>query len=248
MSQALVKTTINDSVLTISLDRLDKKNALSAQMYNELTAAYKLLEDDDSLKVAVVQGDEKCFCAGNDLKDFLESGEFVDGHPTIEFLKQMHQMTKPIVAAVAGPAVGIGTTMLLHCDLIYAANNSIFALPFSQLGLCPEASSSYLLPQLVGHHKAFELMVLGERMDAQTAKEIGLVAKVVEPEELLELAHKKANVLASLPQESVIKSKALLNATKKPILENVLKAELIEFANLLKTDECQTILHNFFKK
>ncbi|WP_199608743.1 enoyl-CoA hydratase [Flocculibacter collagenilyticus] len=248
MTEKLITTTRENGVFTITMNRFEKKNALSLEMYRQLIHAYQTFEEDDSLLVAVVKGNHECFSAGNDLKDFLAGGDLNKSHPTIAFIYQMTRMTKPIIAAVAGPAVGIGTTMLLHCDLVYAAENAIFQLPFCQLGLCPEAGSSYLLSQLAGHQKAFELLVLGERFDAQTAKEIGLVANVMHVDNVIEAAENRAKQIVALPTDAVKRTKMLLNRGKYEKLQQVLDDEVAHFSDLLQSDDCQTILNKFFTK
>ena len=151
-----------DGVAQIRIDRPDKKNALTAAMYTGLVEAFLRAEADPAVRVLLLCGSETCFTAGNDLQDFMNKPPRDDSSPTIRFLKQLPATHKPLIAAVAGPAVGIGTTMLLHCDLVYADPNTRFQLPFVTLGLCPEAASSFLLPQIVGYPRAAELLLLGD--------------------------------------------------------------------------------------
>ena len=153
----LILTTEKQGVFTITLNRIDKKNALTNEMYQQLCQHFAYAQHTSSIHCLVIQGDENCFCAGNDLHDFMQCS--ADELAAFEFVNVLAEFTKPLVAGVAGVAVGIGTTMLLHCDMVIAAYNSKFKLPFTQLGLCPEAGSSLLLTQKVGPNKAFELMV-----------------------------------------------------------------------------------------
>lgn len=244
--QGTVKTEVTNSTLVIQLDRLSAKNALSLSMYRQLTAALIQLDQDPNLTSAVIYGSEQCFTAGNDLKDFLSGGELNRNHPTVELLYQLAETKKPLIAAVAGPAIGIGTTMLLHCDLVVASTNSIFQLPFAKLGLCPEAASSYLLPSKVGHQVAFELLVLGERFDAVKAESLGLVNKVVAEDTCLEQATIYAEQIAKLPADAVTSSKALMRSDKDKT-EQILKLELAQFQRLMDSEEATQIISSFFK-
>ena len=188
----------------------------------------------------------ECFCAGNDLKEFVE--EFETGDlAALGLINILVNFKKPIIAAVAGPAIGIGTTLLLHCDIVIAANNSLFKLPFSQLGLCPEAGSSLLLPQLVGHKKAFELLVLGNSFTAEEALNFRLVNQVCNPNELLSLSHDIAIRISTLPFDSVLASKALLQENNALCLAQVIKSEVSQFKQLLKSEDCQSILAKLIK-
>lgn len=245
MSQHILSR-VENSTLIITLNRPEAKNALSLSMYQMLTQILKDYQQDDNLKSAIFYGSEECFTAGNDLKDFLSSGELNKEHPTVQFLYEIANCKKPLIAAVAGPAIGIGTTLLMHCDLVVAANNTVFQLPFSQLGVCPELASSLLLPKLAGYQQAFELLVLGERFDAQTAVQIGLINKVTE-NNVLDEALDYGNKLAKLPAGSVMASKSLIRSDMKQVNETIEK-ELAEFQRLLDGDEAQQIIANFFKR
>lgn len=246
MSEILVAK--SNGVMTISINRLAQKNALSLAMYQQMTDALVELERSEELHVAIITGDENCFTAGNDLNDFLKGGALTEAHPTVKFLRTLVSLSKPLVAAVNGPAIGIGTTMLLHCDLVYAGTNSVFQLPFSKLGLCPEAASSQILPANVGRVKAFELLVLGETFDAETASQLNIINAVVEPSQVLEVAQQKAQIIASLPSQSVKASKGLIVDSNKELINNVISNELKYFEHLLGSDECKAIISSFFKK
>src|SRR5512141_1138899 len=182
MSNIITET--KDGIARIEIDRPEKKNALTAAMYQALADAIKAAEADARVRVLLIHGKTDLFTAGNDLQDFLDNPPRDDNRPVFQFLYGISQAQKPIVAAVAGAAVGIGTTMLLHCDLVYAAPNARLQLPFVNLGLVPEAGSSLLLPALAGYQRAAELLLLGEPFDAHKAKEIGLVTEVVPESEL----------------------------------------------------------------
>ena len=243
-----IKSESCDGVLILTLARPTHKNALSLEMYSDLVDALDEYEGNKDLRVAVIQGDETCFCAGNDLKDFLDGGQLNDSHPTVRFIHKIAQLEKPLIAAVAGPAVGIGTTMLLHCDMVVAAENSLFKLPFAQLGLCPEAGSSYLLPKLAGSKLAFELLVLGKSFDADVAEKIGLINRRCAPESLLSTTLELAKELARLPNNAVCASRKLLRQSHSEATEEAIRLELEYFQTLLDGEESQTIIRQFFNK
>lgn len=247
ISTEFVITEQKGSVLEITINRPEAKNALSIEMYKALTAALQKLDEDDRLNVALIKGTSDCFTAGNDLNDFLKSGELNREHPTVQFLYQLVNTKKPIVAAVSGVAVGIGTTMLLHCDLVYADQTAHFQMPFAKLGLCPEAASSLLFNNLAGPQKAFQYLVLGEAFNAQQAEQLGLVNESVETG-VVELATEKAQQLATLPAQSVIESKRLIKLSQIDKTEQTITLELEQFGKLLKSDDCQNIIKSFFKK
>lgn len=243
-----IKTSASDGVLTIEINRPAQKNALSLEMYAQLTEALVQLESDDALRVAVITGDENCFTAGNDLHDFLTGGSLTEAHPTVIFLRTLVTLSKPLIASVAGPAIGIGTTLLLHCDLVYSATNAVYQLPFSQLGLCPEAASSHILPNQVGRVKAFELLVLGEKFDAKEAQQLGIVNKVVAANDLSSYTAEMAKKLARLPANSVKASKGLIVDGNKSKLNEVITHELKYFEQLLASEDSKKIISSFFKR
>lgn len=244
----IISSISSTGVLHLQINRPEAKNALSLAMYQSLVDVLVQAEQDDKTKAVVISGNDQCFTAGNDLKDFLAGGELNEQHPTVKFLYCISQFKKPIIAAVAGPAIGIGTTMLLHCDMVFAAQNSLFQLPFAQLGLCPEAGSSYLLTKQVGHQKAFELMVLGEKFDAQTAVQLGIINQVTTEQEVINRALDKAKKLAQLPKEAVLVSKQLIKQQDVDNTQTAIKKELEHFQSLLNGDECKQIISGFFKR
>ena len=174
-----ILTDVTDGVMTITFNRPDKKNSITAAMYAAMADALAQAEEQDAVRVVVFQGNETIFSAGNDIADFLEKPPSSQDAPVYRFLHGIAAFPKPIVAAVCGPAVGIGTTMLMHCDLVYAGDNAAFSLPFVNLGLCPEAASSLLVPQMLGYHRAAEALLLGEPFMAEAALEVGLVNRSV---------------------------------------------------------------------
>ena len=242
----LVLTSEKQGVFTITLNRFDKKNALTNDMYLQLCQYFSYAEQTKSIHCVVIQGNEQCFCAGNDLQDFLECSSD-DELAALQFVKVLSDFTKPLVAAVAGAAVGIGTTLLLHCDMVIAASNSKFQLPFTQLGLCPEAGSSLLLTQKVGQNKAFELMVLGTPFNAEQALNFGIINQICQPSDLLSTVDNIALAIARLPVESVMTSRRLIRQANKLVLGKVITDESHAFSHLVTTDACKNIIAKFFK-
>lgn len=242
----LILTTEKQGVFTINLNRFDKKNALTNAMYEDLCKHFLYAQSSTTIRCVVIIGNETCFCAGNDLRDFIECSTD-DELAALEFIKILANFNKPIVAGVAGDAVGIGTTMLLHCDMVFAANNSKFKLPFTQLGLCPEAGSSLLLTQKVGANKAFELMVLGKTFNAEQAVEYRVVNQVCEPSQLIELTNTTAQTIAKLPIEAVNTSRQLIRQHNQAELNKVIEAESQAFFTLVNSPECKKIMAQFFK-
>jgi len=242
----LIITKENKGVFTITLNRFDKKNALNNLMYQELCQHFDAAKKNNNIHCVLIQGNENCFCAGNDLQDFIESSQD-ESLAALDFVKTLSEFNKPIVAAVAGAAVGIGTTLLLHCDMVVAANNAKFKLPFTQLGLCPEAGSSLLLTRLVGQNRAFELMILGNTFSAEQAHQYGIANQVCLPEDLLSIAEKVATTIARLPSDAVMTSRKLIRQATQSQLSQVIKNEGDEFSRLVNTPECKAILGQFFK-
>jgi len=245
---SIVISAVERGVLTLSLQRPEKKNALDLAMYRQLTAALQHAQQDDSVCVVLLQGSESCFSSGNDLTDFLAAGALDKHHPVVQFLYTVAAFPKPLVAAVAGLAIGIGTTVLLHCDLVYATPECRFQLPFTQLGLCPEAASSLLLPQLAGYQRAAQYLLLGDAFSTEQAAQFGLINAIVPASELLLYAKNKALKLAALPASAVQRSKALLKAPQQQQVQQVMQHELQEFGDLLQSDACQQQLQAFFKR
>lgn len=241
----LIHTHYKNNLLVITINRFDKKNALNTEMYLALTSALQHASTEESVHCVLIQGNEHCFCAGNDLADFMKHANSEE-LAAFTFVKALANFNKPIIAAVAGPAVGIGTTMLLHCDLVFATADAKLKLPFSQLGLCPEAASSVLLPLKIGHNKAFELLVLGDTFSGEKAHELGLVNQIVPSESLLDTALSQAERVAGLPNDAVITSRKLMKQATRPQVLQALEQEAIEFTRLVKTNTCQQILASFF--
>lgn len=239
---------LNHGVFVLQINRPDKKNALTQTMYAALAQGIKAADEDDEVRVILVRGTEDCFTSGNDVNDFVKAPDMGTERPSVQFMKAIGHARKPVIAAVGGLAIGIGTTMLLHCDLVYAADEAFFQLPFTRLGLCPEAGSSLLLPQILGHQRASELLLLGERFSAQKAREYGIVNEVLPTAGYLEHAMTKAHELARLPADAVRTSKALIKRNQSNPLDDTIQAELIQFARLLQSPDAQAIFQAFLNK
>ncbi len=217
----LVLTEEHQGVLTITLNRPMKKNAINAAMYKSLCEHLIYANESAHIHCLLIQGDENCFTAGN---DFAESGNEEELSAFV-FIEQLATFSKPIVAAVAGPAVGIGTTLLLQCDMIIAANNSKFILPFAHLGICLEAGASLLLPLKVGLNRAFELAVLGAPFTAEQAYQYGIVNQVCQPNEVIAKALNVAQTIAKLPADSVQTSRRLMRQSTDKLMLDVINSE-----------------------
>ena len=241
-------TESRDGVLRIEIDRPDKKNALTAAMYQAMADAIKAAEADHKVRVLLIHGKADLFTAGNDLQDFLDNPPRDDNQPVFQFLYAISQAQKPVVAAVAGAAVGIGTTMLLHCDLVYAAPNARLQLPFVNLGLVPEAASSLLLPALIGYQRAAELLLLGESFSAQKAKEIGLVTDVVPEDRLFDTAMAQAKKLAGKPAASLRLTKRLMKQGQMAAVAQRIKLESDHFGERLGSPEAKEAVSAFLEK
>ena len=237
-----------DRVTRIELARLDKKNALTQDMYAAIAGALSAAEADPEIRATLIHGRPDCFTAGNDLKDFLEQSSLAERSITTDFLHQLAELKKPLVAAVGGVAVGIGTTLLLHCDLVYAAPNARFQLPFVQLGLVPEAGSSLLLPAIAGYQRAAELLMLGQPFDAEKAFAAGFVTAIVPESDLLERARGAALALAALPPAAVRQTKQLMKSSLSRAVGEQIDVELREFRQRLGSPEAKEAITAFFEK
>ena len=248
INQAQIITDVQGSVLTLTMNRPSRKNALTLEMYEQLTAGLREATEDTAIRAVVVTGIGDSFTSGNDLKDFMRSPPTSVDTPVFHFLKALLDFPKPLVAAVNGAAIGIGTTMLLHCDLVYASQSAIFQLPFIRLGLVPEAGVSYLLPRIVGHRRAAELLMLGEKFNATTAVEVGLVNEEVSAGSALERAQERARALAKLPPEAMRQTKQLLRDPLRSSLAEVMLHEGDIFMKRLASPETAEAIQAFFMK
>lgn len=239
----------SDRVLTLSMHRPDKKNALTRAMYSAMAEAINAAQSDDSIRAVIIQGSNSCFTSGNDVADFISVPPSGPDSPVYHFLKAICHAQKPLIAAVNGPAVGVGTTLLLHCDLVYVGEKARLKMPFVNLGLCPEAGSSFLLPRLLGHLRAAELLLLGEEVSGARAAEIGLANKALTDGDAVHQAARQAALkLAALPPNSVRLSKQLIKEGVTRQAELVMEREGEYFAELLAGPEAREALTAFMEK
>ena len=238
-----IRTETADGVLTLTFDRLDRKNAITAAMYQTLADALVAAETDPAIRVIVLAGHESVFTAGNDLEDFMKNPPKDENAPVHQFLKAISTATKPLIASVSGAAVGVGTTMLLHCDLVYASETAKLSMPFAQLGLCPEAASSLLMPARLGHVRAFEMFALGDAVSAQSALAWGLANRVVPLDKLGDEAQAIAQRLARQPLGALTETKRLMRDAE--LLKQQMDVESASFARRLQSPEAHEAFRAF---
>jgi enoyl-CoA hydratase/carnithine racemase len=245
-----ILTNKKNGVLTIEFNRPEKKNSITESMYQMIADALKEGQSDKTVRVVLLCGKPEIFTAGNDLVDFMNNSSRGDlaARPVAQFMLNLIETTKPVIAAVSGAAIGIGTTMLLHCDLIYAAENAKFSMPFAKLGLCPEFGSSMLLPQIVGYQRAVEKLFLGEFFSAQEAYEMGLVARVLPAGELMAFAYAQAAKLVNLPASSLRTTKNLIKSAGKEAVKAHILEENKYFSAMLSSPEAKEAFAAFFEK
>ncbi|MDR0274761.1 MAG: enoyl-CoA hydratase [Burkholderiaceae bacterium] len=237
-----------DGVLTLTFNRVERKNSITVAMYERLAHALEQAAQDGGTRVVVLQGHETVFSAGNDLDDFLRRPPGSKSAPAFRFLRALAACPKPVLAAVCGPAVGVGTTMLFHCDLVYAGDNAAFSMPFVNLGVCPEAASSLLAPRMFGHHRAAEALLLGEPFMAEAALEAGLINRIVTPGECNALAQAQALKLAAKPQASLIATKRLMKSSLHEAVLRRIDEEGEEFARMLSQPAAREAMTAFMEK
>lgn len=243
----LIQTELDGAILTLRFNRADKKNAITAAMYASAANALNSADTDAAVRAVIITGAGDAFTAGNDLKDFAENPPKGADAPVFQFMDALASFKKPVIAAVNGVAVGIGTTLLLHCDLAYAVPTAKFALPFVNLALVPEFGSSLLLERFVGLRKAQELLMTGETFTAETALNLGLVGALVPAEELLATAKAKAALLAAKPPSALRQTKALIRGDLDGVKARI-AAEAKVFGDRLQSAELQEAVSAFFAK
>jgi enoyl-CoA hydratase/carnithine racemase len=243
-----IRTESTDGVLCIEIARPEKKNALTVAMYQQMADAIGAAHEDDTVRAILIHGQPDIFTAGNDLEDFMKNPPRDERAPVFQFMAALGYAEKPVVAAVNGAAVGIGTTMLAHCDLAYCADNSMFSMPFVNLGLCSEFASSLLVPLCAGYHKAAEKLLLGEPMSAEEALEMKLVNRILPPAEVLDYAKKQAARFTLLPPSSVRETKRLMKAGWKAATEKIIADEAKTFARMLGSPEVKEAFTAFFER
>ena len=235
-------------VTTITLNRVDKKNSITAAMYSTMADALAQAEQDAAVRAVVIQGHVSIFSAGNDIGDFLNGPPSTQESPVYRFLRGISTFPKPLVAAVCGPAVGVGTTMLFHCDLVYAGDNAAFSMPFVNLGLCPEAASSLLVPQMLGYHRAAEALLLGEPFMAEAALEVGLVNRIVPPTEANGVAQAQARKLAAKPMAALVETKRLMKKGQAGLVAQQMGEEGASFGRMLREPAAREAFAAFMEK
>ena len=234
------------AVLVLKLNRAEKKNALTQEMYQTLATKINEAAGDFAIRCVVIASEGDSFTAGNDINDFANNPQMDEGSPVFSFLFAIHNFPKPLIAAVHGRVVGIGTTMLMHCDIVTANSNTVFSMPFVSLGLVAEGGSSYLFPRLIGHAKASEILLTGRNFSADEALQMGLINEI--SDDHFAAAMKFANTLAEQPPTAVINTKALLKSSSHEALNQVMRAEGELFRMAMDSDEAQQAFMNFLMK
>ncbi|SIS09255.1 short chain enoyl-CoA hydratase [Aquipseudomonas alcaligenes] len=236
-------------LLTLRLNRADKKNALTRAMYSRMAEVLDAANADRSVRVVLITGGPECFTSGNDVADFLQAPPTGMDSPVFQFMRALFDFAKPVVAAVAGPAVGIGTTLLLHCDLVYVSRDAKLRTPFVNLGLCPEFGSSLLLPQLLGPARAAEVLLLGEAFTGTQAAEWGIAGAVLEDgASTLAKAREMALRFLDLAPSAVADSKRLMRAPGREQLRQVIEEEGALFGQRLRSPEAIEALSAFMQR
>ncbi|MCD6026027.1 MAG: enoyl-CoA hydratase [Solimicrobium sp.] len=248
-----ILTSKKNGIFTITFNRPEKKNAITTAMYQEMVEALLSAEADHEIRVIVFTGSDSIFTAGNDLEDFINhADQFIntdsEKSPVVQFMVALSSAQKPVIAAVTGLAIGIGTTMLMHCDLVYLSDEAKLSMPFTQLGLCPEFASSLLLQKIGGYHRAAEKLLLGEAFSAQEAVETGMANKVIPAKDLLSFANQQAMKLVALPASSLRATKRLMKSTNAQLVNDVMREEMKQFSMMLHAPEAKEAMMAFFQK
>jgi enoyl-CoA hydratase/carnithine racemase len=243
---AEVLSSLEGSILTLSLNRPEKQNAITRDMYQFMADQIREANGDFGVRAVLITHEGPHFTAGNDLYDFLNAPPLEPGSPVMQFLEQIHTFSKPLLAAISGNAVGIGTTMLMHCDVVVASATTKFSMPFVNLGLVPEAGSSILFPRLAGNQRAAQIFLTGEPFGSDYAKEIGLIAEI--SDQPRQKANEFAAKIATQPPNAVIQTKALIKSELHDKVSAVMRAEGELFQMALQSDEAREAFMNFLAK
>ncbi|MBF7072767.1 enoyl-CoA hydratase/isomerase family protein [Glaciecola sp. MH2013] len=242
----MIEITRLNHCLVLEIKRPEKKNALVVSMYRAMAEALESVEDFDD-RAVLIKGTNNCFTAGNDIADFVANSDNKDVNESHRFMLALSQCKVPVVAQVQGLAIGIGTTLLLHCDFVYCDENAKFAMPFINLGLVPEYASSYILPRIAGNLKAAELLMLGETFDAKTALDCAIVSSVVNADELDALVQATIAKLVAKPKKALEQTKALLKHDHKLVEEHIV-TELNVFAKAMTSEPAKEAFAAFLEK
>jgi enoyl-CoA hydratase/carnithine racemase len=243
-----IRTQTVNGVARIEIARPEKKNAITVAMYQAMADAIGAAHDDGAVRAILIHGQKDIFTAGNDLEDFLKNPPSGMDAPVFKFMQALGYSEKPVVAAVNGAAVGIGTTMLLHCDLAYCADNAMFSMPFVSLGVCSEFASSLLLPMNAGYHKAAEKLLLADPISAEEALEMRIVNRILPPAEVLDYAIKQAERFNQLPPASVRETKRLMRSGWKALTEKIIVDEAKSFGAMLRSAEAKEAFNAFYER
>jgi enoyl-CoA hydratase/carnithine racemase len=243
-----IRTQTVNGVARIEIARPEKKNAITVAMYQALADAIGAAHEDGAVRAILIHGQKDIFTAGNDLEDFLKNPPSGMDAPVFKFMQALGYSEKPVVAAVNGAAVGIGTTMLLHCDLAYCADNAMFSMPFVSLGVCSEFASSLLLPLNAGYHKAAEKLLLADPISAEEALEMKIVNRILPPGEVLDYAVRQAERFNQLPPASVRETKRLMKSGWKALTEKIIVDEAKSFGTMLRSAEAKEAFTAFYER
>jgi len=241
-----ISTSTLGQTLVVRLNRPEKMNAITRDMYAGLAAHLNQTAEDDSIRCVVITSEGEHFTAGNDIRDFMSNPPTEEDSGVAKFLGSLLEFPKPLLAAVKGNAIGVGTTMLLHCDVVVAAPNANFSMPFTSLGLVPEAGSTKLFPELVGYQRAAKIFMTGESFGAEAALEMGLIATI--DSEAERIALEIAEQIAQQPPKAIMNTKALMKANKHDAVAHVMRAEFQLFALALQSEEAADAFMKFMAK
>ena len=243
-----IKTATLNGVATLEIARPEKKNALTQAMYTAMADALVAAGADASVRAVLITGQPGCFTSGNDLEDFMQRPPQGDASPVIRFMQALMACDKPVVAAVTGAAVGIGSTLLLHCDLVYVSDEARLAMPFVSLGLVPEFASSLIIPMLMGHARAAEKLMLGEPFTGSDAVDCGIANAVLPAAEVVNHARRMAERFNALPPGAVRETKRLMRAPLREQAQQAMQAEMALFSARLRSPEAMEAFQAFFQK
>ncbi|MCW7537103.1 enoyl-CoA hydratase [Aquabacterium sp. A7-Y] len=243
-----IKTAVVNGVQTIEIARPEKKNALTAAMYQTMADALKAAQADTTVRAVLITGQPGIFTSGNDLEDFMQRPPQGGDSPVFQFMQQLTAVEKPVVAAVTGAAIGIGTTLLAHCDLVYAADDARFAMPFTSLGLVAEFASSFTIPLYAGHVKAAEKLLLGDPFGAEEAQEMRLVNAILPAGEVVHHARRMAERFNQLPPAAVRETKKLMRRAHAKLVQETIAVEGEIFGQRLRSPEAREAFQAFFEK
>ena len=243
-----IRTETINGVARIEIARPEKKNAITTAMYQAMADAIAAAHDDGAVRAILIHGQKDIFTAGNDLEDFMKNPPSGMDAPVFRFMQALGYSEKPVVAAVNGAAVGIGTTMLMHCDLVYCADNAMFSMPFVSLGLCSEFASSLLIAMNAGYHKAVEKLLLADPISAEEAVEMKIVNRILPPNEVLDYAIRQAERFNKLPPASVRETKRLMKASWKSVTEKIIVDEAKSFGAMLLKPEAKEAFAAFYDR